>query len=475
MGIIMEFDLKKIKMPDTLVLIFSILILTSVLTWFYPGGKYERETVDGREIVQPDSYTQVDSVPQGLADLLTAPIKGFIVAAQIIAFILIVGGAFIVVQNTGAFDALINKIADNRQDSTLMDFSIIPVSMIFFSAFGSVFGMSEEVIAFILIFVPLAVSLGYDSIVGAAIPFVGAGAGFAGAVLNPFTIGIAQGIAELPPFSGIVYRIICWFIVTAIAIAFVMIYARKIRRDPESSRMYQLDAHWRDHIRKNENKSTGARISRNHLIILTIFALGMLILILGVIFLEWYINEISALFLALGLIIGIVSNLKMNEIAEGFVSGARDLIKIGFIIALARSILIIAQDGQIIDSILHDLSGVVSGAHPVFAAQLMFLVQSIINVFVPSGSGQAALTMPIMAPLSDLLDVTRQTAVLAFQFGDGFTNLIIPTSGVTMGVLGMARIPYEKWFAWMLPLLIIFFIVSFLLLIPPVLMHWGPF
>jgi uncharacterized ion transporter superfamily protein YfcC len=471
----MQFDIKKIKLPDTLVLIFSILIIVAVLTWFYPGGKYDRQVIDGREMVQPDSYKDFKSVPQGLGALLIAPIKGFIDAAQIIAFILIVGGAFMVIQNTGAFDALIIKIAQNRHDGSILDILIIPIAMLIFSLFGSIFGMSEEVIPFILIFVPLAVSLGYDSIVGAAVPFVGAGAGFAGAFLNPFTIGIAQGIAKLPPSSGIVYRIITWSIVTTVAITFVMIYANRIRKNPKLSRMYEIDKDWRDHVPKMTDKSNVNKMSRTHLSILIIFALGMIGLILGVKFLGWYINEISALFLGLALVIGIISHLNMSKIAKAFTDGARDLVKIAFIIALARSILIVASDGQIIDSILHRLSEMVSGTHPVFAAQLMFLVQSIINIFVPSGSGQAALTMPIMAPLSDLLGVTRQTAVLAFQFGDGFTNLIIPTSGVTMGVLGMAKIPYEKWFAWMLPLLIIFFIVSFILLIPPVLIHWGPF
>ena len=257
-----------------------------------------------------------------------------------------------------------------------------------------------------------------------------------------------------------------------------MIYANRIRKDPKLSRMYEIDKYWRDHIPKANKKADSKKMSRTHLLILIIFAFGMIGLILGVEYLGWYINEISALFLGLALAIGIISHLSMSDIARGFADGARDLVKIAFIIALARSILIIASDGQIIDSILHGLSELVSGAHPLFAAQLMLMVQSIINVFnffVISASGQAALTMPIMAPLSDLLGVTRQTAVLAFQFGDGFTNLIIPTSGVTMGVLGMARIPYEKWFGWMWPLLIIFFIVSFILLIPPVLIHWGPF
>lgn len=450
------------------------MLLVAALTWFIPGGKYDRQMVEGREILQPDSYREVPNIPQGVGAIFKSPIKGFIEASQIIAFILIVGGAFIVIQKTGAIDALINKIAQAHEHSKLIRMLLIPITVIIFSTFGSVFGMSEEVIPFILIFVPLAISLGYDSIVGVAIPFVGAGAGFAGAFLNPFTIGIAQGIAELPPFSGMIYRIICWIIITSVAITFIMIYASRIRKNPKLSRTHQIDQVWRDHV-AGSKENTDTSLSRSHISVLILFGLGMLALILGVIFRGWYINEISALFLALALIIGLVSNLNINQVAAAFVDGAKDLVKVAFIIALARSILVVASDGQIIDSILHGLSGIVKGAHPVFAAQLMFFVQSTINVFIPSGSGQAALIMPIMAPLGDLLSVTRQTAVLAFQFGDGFTNLIIPTSGVTMGVLGVAKIPFEKWFAWMLPLLIIFFVLGLILLIPPVLMQWGPF
>jgi len=471
----MRFDYSKIKLPDTLVLIFSIMLIVAVLTWLIPGGQYERQQIAGREILQPDSYRQIPSIPQGIGAVMMAPIRGFIEAAQIIAFILIVGGAFIVIQKTGAIDALIRKIAAAHEQSKWIQRLILPLTMLIFSSFGSVFGMSEEVIPFILIFVPLAISLGYDSIVGVSIAFVAAGAGFAGAFLNPFTIGIAQGIAELPPFSGMIYRIICWLIITSVAITFVMIYARRIRRNPQRSRTYHIDQVWRDHVAETASSQNSAALSRSHITVLILFGIGILFLIAGVIFLDWYINEIAGLFLGLALIIGLVSHLTINQVALAFVDGARDLVKVAFIIALARSILVIASDGQIIDSILHGLSSLVGGAHPVIAAQLMFMVQSLINVFIPSGSGQAALVMPIMAPLGDLLGVTRQTAVLAFQFGDGFTNMIIPTSGVTMGVLGVAKIPFEKWFVWMLPLQIIFYIVGLLLLIPPVLMHWGPF
>jgi len=463
--------MKKIKLPDTLVLIFSILVLVAMLTWIIPGGEYQRNDVDGRSLIVPESYRNVPNQPQGLFAVLLAPIRGFIEAANIIAFVLMVGGAFFVVQKTGAVDALIYKLADAHQRLPWLRRLFIPLTMILFSTFGSVFGMSEEILPFILIFVPLAISLGYDSITGVAIPFVGAGVGFAGAYLNPFTIGIAQGIAELPPFSGFGYRFIVWAIVTVVAIVFIALYANHIKKNPLRSRMHHLDQQWRDVRSESENN----QFTKQHAWIITVFILSMVVLVLGVSLQGWYIQEISALFLGMAFLIGIISHLNASEISKAFVEGAKDLVQVAFIIALARSILVIASDGQIIDSMLHGLAGLVGGTHPVFAAQLMFLTQSVINIFIPSGSGQAALVMPIMAPLGDLLGVTRQTAVLAFQMGDGFTNLIIPTSGVTMGVLGLAKIPFEKWFGWMLPLLIIFFVLALVLLIPPVLLQWGPF
>ncbi|HHJ52424.1 MAG TPA: putative basic amino acid antiporter YfcC [Caldithrix abyssi] len=467
--------MKKIRIPNTLVLIFWIMALMAALTYLIPGGQYERITVNGRKLLDPASYQSVPHVPQGLFALLMAPLKGFVQAANIIGFIFIVGGAFFVIQETGALEALINKISRLHARSRLMRVLFIPITITIFSVFGSVFGMSEEVIAFILLFVPLAVSLGYDSIVGVSLPFVGAGAGFAGAFLNPFTVGIAQGIAELPPFSGFGYRFVVWLVVTAIAIGFVAFYAHRIRRNPERSPVYRIDEYWRAGRHLQDQQPQTATMTKRHALILIIFALAMVGLILGVTLFGWYIDEIAALFLGTALLIGLVSHLSIDQITKTFVRGAGELMTVAFIIAMARAILVIASDGRIIDSILHSLAGVFTGTHPVFAAQLMFVVQSVINVFIPSGSGQAALVMPVMSPLSDLLHVSRQTAVLAFQLGDGLTNLIIPTSGVTMGVLGLARIPYVKWFRWMLPLQIIFFVAALLLLIPPVLLSWGPF
>ena len=221
-------NLAKIKIPNTYVIIFSLLIITTILTWVIPAGEYQRTIVDGKKEVVNGSFHYEAENPQGIGDLLMAPIRGFVDASLIIGLVFIVGGAFAVFQKTEAVDSLILGIAKLHKDSRLVRLMLIPIFMIIFSLAGAIFGMSEEVIPFILVFVPLALTLGYDTITGVAIPFVGAGAGFAGAFLNPFTVGIAQEIAGLPLFSGIVYRGICWLITTSVAIAFVMLYARKI-------------------------------------------------------------------------------------------------------------------------------------------------------------------------------------------------------------------------------------------------------
>jgi len=463
--------LSLIKTPNTFLLIFLLLTVVAVSTWIIPGGKYQTTEKNGRTVVIADSFEFVPANPQGIDDLLMSPIKGFIAAAQIIGFVLLVGGAFSVFQRTKAVDAAIHGIASAHKKNALVRMLLIPIFMLIFSSAGAIFGMSEEVIPFILVFVPLALMLGYDSITGVAIPFVGAGTGFAGAFLNPFTVGIAQGIADVPLFSGIEYRIVVWLIVTSIAIAFVMKYAAKVKKNPELSLMYEKDKERRKklHLENNE-KHEG--LTGRHKLVLIVFFLGISVLIFGVLKYHWYIEEIAAVFFGTGILVGVVGGLKLTEITDSFVSGAKDLIGTALVIALARSILVVAKDGYIIDTMLFYISNVISIFHPIISSQMMFIAQSFLNFFVPSGSGQAALTMPIMAPLADLVGVTRQTAVLAFQFGDGFTTLMIPTSAVTMGVLTLAEIPWEKWLKWIIPLQILFFIAGMLLLIPPYFIGW---
>jgi len=463
--------LSKIKTPNTFFIIFSILFIVAILTWIIPGGEYSRVTVNGKEIVDSNSFRYIQSNPQGITEVLISPMRGFVDAALIIGFVLLVGGAFGVFKRTEAIDSAIIAVAKAHKNSKAVRILLIPLFMILFSLAGGIFGMSEEVIPFILVFVPMALMLGYDTVTGVAIPFVAAGAGFAGAFLNPFTVGIAQNVAQLQLFTGLEYRIICWFIITATAMFFVIRYANRIKKNPELSITYLSDEEKRKNINHSEVENHKG-ISLNHKFVLFTFLLGILILILGVLYFNWYIEEISAIFLTLGILVGVVGRLSVKEITDSFISGAKDLVGTALIIALARGILILSRDGKIIDTMLHALSDPISSLHPIISSQAMFLVQTFINFFVPSGSGQAVLTMPIMAPLSDIVGVSRQTAVLAFQLGDGFSNMIIPTSAVTMGVLTLADIPWEKWAKWILPLELIFLIVGLLLLIPPNLIGW---
>jgi uncharacterized ion transporter superfamily protein YfcC len=450
---------------NTLVMIYAVVVLVAIATWFVPGGEYKRELKEGRTLVVPGSFTYAQSEPQGLGAIFTSPVKGFMQASHIIVFVFIIGGAFAIVQKTGAIAVSVQRVGYTFANKPHLQKFFIPVTMTLFSIGGTVFGMSEETMPFVLIFIPLAMSLGYDSLVGTAIPFLGAAAGFAGATLNPFTVGIAQGIAELPLYSGLGYRIIIWVISTASMVTFVMLYASRIRKDPSRSLVADLDQQRKHSFQINT--AGEVRFTTRQKLVLAVFVLTILLLVFGILQFKWFITEIAGLFLALGILSGILGGLKADEITESFKAGAKDMMGVAFIIGFARALLVVAYDGKVMDTLLYGLASLISQLHPILAAQVMFVAHGIINFFVHSGSGQAALTMPVMAPLADVVGVSRQTAVLAFQFGDGWINPILPTSGVTMGVLGLAGIPWERWIRWMLRVQIFFFILALLLLIPP--------
>ena len=460
------------RMPHTLVIVAGLIVLVLVLSWVVPSGTYERADRDGRQVTVPGTYQQVDKVYLGPQWLMIAPIRGFLDGALIIAFLLMIGGVFGVVQATGTIEFAIRRITAGLTARPALERLMIPVLMIVFSLGGSVFGMAEEVIPFVLIFVPLALSLGYDSIVGTSIPFLGAAAGFAAAFFNPFTVGVAQGLVGLPLYSGLGYRVLTWLIGTTVIIAWVMVYAARVKRRPELSPVYELDrARDLTALRPTHEVEpwTGRRIA-----VIAIFLLSMVALVWGILDQKWFIEEIAALFLAMGLLMGAVAGLRPSAMASSFVSGAKDMVTVSLIIACGRALLIIAREGLVLDTILFASSGLIGGLPGVMAAQVMFVVQSVINFFIHSGTAQAALTMPIMAPLADLIGLTRQTTVYAFQLCE-FINPILPTSAVTMGVLGMAKIPWETWARWFLPLMLILVALSLVLLVPPVIVHWGPF
>ena len=528
------------KIPHTYVIVFSIIVISAVATWFVPGGTFQREivTINGveREVISGESFDHVESNPQTW-EIFGALFKGFVNTANIIVFILMIGGAFWIMNDSKSLDmgilsflSFTKKLEKTRFFKHLnVDNIVIGMIMLMFSLFGAVFGMSEETIAFIIIFVPLSISMGYDSIVGVSMCFVAAGLGFAGAILNPFTIGIAQGLSDLPLFSGIEYRMFCWIIINIVGISFVLRYMNKIRKNPESSPVYKEDNYWRAHHSSAEGfkmKKAGTAAWITYLLVLAslilysfafpetelsagnrsivlpvipflavafvltgivsllkstqCFILNLLMytilfLVVGVMGYGWYVMEIAALFFAMGLASGMAMGYSPNKITHLFLSGTKDILSAAIIVGLAGGIIVILNEGNIIDTILYGISQSMADFGKVASVGIMYVIQNVLNILIPSGSGKAALTIPMMAQFSDLIGISRQATVMAFQFGDGFTNMIIPTSGVLIGVLEVAKIPYEKWFRWIAPLILILIILGFILLIPTVTMDLSGF
>ena len=454
------------RMPDTLVIILLIAIVFCLLTWLIPAGSFDRMEQDGRMAVIPGTYHAVESAPQGLPALLMAPIKGFVQAALVIAFVFIVGGAFAMITNTGAINAGLYRLITLSANRPRMRIWMVPLLTAVFSLAGATFGMSEEILVFILITIPLARALGFDALIGTAIPLIGTGVGFAGAITNPFTIGIAQGLAELPLFSGIGYRLIVWLVLTTIATIALTVYAIRIARNPALSRVKHLMTEATAELQPIE-------MTKRHVAVLLVFGVGMITLIAGVILAGWYINEIAGLFLGIGILSAIVFKTPVSNAVKAFQHGAGEMLTAALVIGSARGLLVIAEEGRIIDTMLQGIAGAASATPRVVSGELMFAFQCVLNFFIPSGSGQAALTMPIMSPLSDLLGISRQTAVLAFQLGDGLSNIIIPTSGVTMGALSIAGIQYKIWLKWVWRIFLVLFMAAILLMLPPLLvLNW---
>ncbi|MDP3442475.1 MAG: AbgT family transporter [Ignavibacteria bacterium] len=539
---------KKNKVPHTYVIVFAIILIAASLTWIIPPGKYilETSTVDGiekselvfkyKDQLSTEALSKFKSEPQTW-QVFSALFKGFVKQSNIIVFTLMIGGAFWIMNQSRAIDIgilaflkLTKRLEHNRIMKWLgVDNVIMLLIMTMFSFFGAIFGMSEETIAFTIILIPLSISMGYDSIVGVCLVYVAAHLGFAGAILNPFTIGIAQGLAEIPLFSGIEYRIISWLVINVVGFYFILRYAAKLRKNPKASIMYDDDAYWRSR-RQDQNEEvvyytpkmawlvyglillsllifsyyypeSSMKIGNSsfsfwiipfsaglfallgllslrksvHYFILLLLGYTILFLIVGVMAYGWYVMEIATLFMAMGIASGMAINKSADDIAKMFRAGVSDILSAAIIIGLAGGIIVILEDGGIIDSILFGLSQGMMNFGSIASIGVMYIIQTIINIVIPSGSAKAAITMPIMAPFSDLIGISRQATVMAFQFGDGFTNMITPTSGVLIAVLGVARIPYQKWVKWIWPLVLILVILGFLLLIPTVTMPLNGF
>lgn len=475
---------KGITVPHTYVIIFFVVVLAAVLTYVVPAGVFETKEVTyekGGEtqtetVLIPDSFSYVEGEQEGTslfesgggAGFLNYVFEGLVSGSKwgsavgVIAFIIIVGGAFGIIIRTRAIEEGILSVIDKTKGKEGL---IIPILFFLFSLGGAVFGMGEEAIAFAMILVPLVVALGYDAITGVMITYVATQIGFATSWMNPFGVAIAQGVAGVPVFSGAPFRIAMWAFFTLLGIAYTWWYANKIRKQPTRSLSYQSDEYFREDFK---SRDLDVHFKTGHILVLFTVLAGIAWIIWGVVEHAYYIPEIASQFFTMGLVAGIIgvifklNNMRVNDIADAFASGAKDLLPAALVVGMAQGIVIILggdnpSEPSILNTVLYGAGQLFDGVTPAISAWFMYVFQTVFNFFVVSGSGQAALTMPLMSPLAELAGVTKQVAVLAFQLGDGFANIIVPTSAALMGSLGAARLEWGTWFKFVIKFFIVLF------------------
>lgn len=480
------------RMPHTFIIVFFVVIAAALVTYFVPKGIYDVVEVEytqngeteTREVLDPDSFHYVTNEageplregvglfePGGGMGFLNYVFEGLVSgdkwgsAVGVVAFILVIGGAFGIIMHTRAIENGMLRLIEKLKGKERL---LLPILFAAFSLGGAVFGMGEEAIVFAMILAPIMVTIGYDAITAVLITYVATQVGFAASWMNPFSVAIAQGVAGVPVLSGAGLRIAVWVIFTAFGMAFVMMYAKKIKKNPKLSLSYGSDAYFRN---SSDSQQLNVSFKIGHLlVVLTLFA-GIVWVIWGVIEHAYFIPEIATQFFTIGLVAGIIgvlfklNDMRINDIAESFTQGAKDLLPAALIVGMAKGIVLIlggdaADEPSVLNTMLFAAGNLTGDLSPILAAWFMYVFQSVFNFFVVSGSGQAALTMPLMAPLADIVGVTRQTSVLAFQLGDGLTNILVPTSASLMGTLGAARIEWGIWIKFIWKFMLILFIGS---------------
>ncbi len=437
---------KKWKTPHTFVILVAIILIAAAATYFVPAGEFNRyeDKATGKTLVEAGSYHTIASKPINPLKIPVAIYTGIVDSAPILTFMLIIGGAFQIITSTGALTALCKKLSKTFSKKK---YFVIPVFLTIFSIFGFTMGMSSEVMIFVPIGITLAMLLGLDKVTGTAMIALGAAIGFTAGILNPFNVGVAQDIAELPLFSGMGYRIFILIVLLAATSTYIICYAKKVAANPEKSIIYGI---------KEDQEYTfddvSDTMSKRQIGVLVIMVACFGILIYGLSKLGWYFEEMSALFIFMGIICGFVNGYGPSRIAKEFGEGAKGIVVGCLIIGIARTVEVILSDASILDTIVYGIVNIVGVLPNSIKAVGMFLCQSLINCVIVSGTGQAAVTMPLMVPVSDLVGISCQTAVLAFQLGDGFSNSVLPMSSSLMGYLAVSKIPYSKWLKFMLPL-----------------------
>jgi uncharacterized ion transporter superfamily protein YfcC len=443
------------KVPHTFTMLFLLIVICAIATHVLPAGEFQRaeNPVTHKMAVVAGTYHHVAPSPVGFFDTFIAVQKGMIDAAEISFFIFIVYASFYTVLKTGGLHAFIGWLLRVMKGKEIV---VIPVFMYLFGLCGAIFGMFEETFGFIPLFVGLAIAMGYDAIVGMCMVVVGVGIGFSAAFLNPFTVGLAQKFADLPLFSGMQFRIVSWFVFMTISIAITLRYAIRVKKDPTKSYVYGVDM---GALQLDHNALLESKFHPRDITIMGLVVLFVGLLIWGVIVKGWYFNELAGLFLIMGISCAIVAGWGPNKIAESYLEGATDIVFGALVIGLSRGILIVMREGNIVDTIIYGLALPLQSLPAMVSAQGMLFVQTIISFFIPSGTGMAATTMPIMAPLADLLGFSRQVAVLAFQYGDGFSNIYFPTTLCPV-ICSIAKVPLEKWWKFFTPIFLLLYVVQ---------------
>lgn len=434
------------------VVVAVIIALAAIATWLIPAGAYDRELnpKTNVKVVVPGTFHSVDQAPVGPWDVFLHMQAGLISAAPIIFFIFAVGGCFGLLSQSGAVTAMMAKVITRFHGKAYEKLSFVFIFAVLFAC-AATFGFSEQGIIFVPFMVMLAIAMGYDAIVAVAVVVCACAVGYAGSLTGPFSVAIAQDIAGLPLYSGLWFRVISGLILFSISAAYIFRYASKIKKDPSKSLVAHLDY---SSMELTEDPKSIVMTGR-HKAALIIFGLGIAFMIFAMLMWKWGIPQLTGYFVLIAILIGIASKLSAGKIADGFVDGARQLLFAALLVGFARTAQIVLEQGQVIDSVINGLVQPLAALPAVLVPGLMVVVQSLINLIIPSSSAMAVVTMPIMTPLADLLDMQRQTAVLAYQYGDGITNLILPSYAVLIGALGLAKVPFTKWFRFIWPLTLI--------------------
>ena len=453
---------------DSLVIIFSIIVIAQLLTYAIPQGEFERQAFrgdEGSQMVVAGSFDYTDAEDRVTLQpwhFLVAIPKGFAAAQDVIFLIFIAGGVIAILRKTGAIDAVLHKSVEKLGASPWI---LIAGCLVMFGVGSYTIGMGEEYVPLIPIIVTMSLAMRMDAIVAMAMVWVPYGIGWACAGFNPFGVVIAQSIANVPLFSGWFFRVIMMIAFLAVAFHHIYRYAMRVQRDPQTSLVAHID------YSKGFDPPADVALNRSRILVLLVFTAGVVFFVYGASKYEWYIDELNAVFLGIGVIAAAITRLPAGDTSRTFIRGAADMTAAALIVGFARTIEVVLSDGQIIDTIINGIASVLTTLGAEAAVVGMLAVQTICNFFIPSGSGQAFVTMPIMSPLATLTGVPQQTAVLAYQFGDGFTNMIVPTSALVMGALALGRIPYGAWVRFVGPLLLKLFAMAIVFLI--ITIHLG--